>query len=326
MMMPRNVLMFADPGVDDAIALIYALLHPDINVVGIVSGYGNVEVEVTTRNIYAILNMLDMDVPVFGGANQPASDVYVEFYPEVHGVGGLGQFEPEGIGFQLTNFTDLYEVFDRYEGVAIVDVGRNTGLMLAYMLGKQKMEKATDCFLMGGAFLTPGNVTPAAEANFYGDPVASKFVFENIRSHVFPLDATEKALVTQEMIGYLAEWSPIERLRGPLQEMFTFYAEKYQEFVPGIQGAYIHDLLPLMYLTNPELFTMIEREIFIETSTGPARGASIADFRPNYGIAAAEAEEEHLRHKIAMDMDYEGFYYLFMNVFMNSVRTPYVHR
>ncbi|PYZ97773.1 nucleoside hydrolase [Alteribacter lacisalsi] len=315
--MVKNILMFADPGVDDAIAIMYAVLHPNINVVGIVSGYGNVEVETTTRNILALLNMLEVDIPVYGGANQPASDVYVEFYPEVHGTEGLGKFEPEGLGYQLTNFTDLYAVFDKHEDVSIVDIGRNTGLMIAYMLGKQKMEKAKECYLMGGAFLVPGNVTPAAEANFYADPVASKFVFENIKSHVFPLDATGKALVTPEMIGYLADWSPFERIREPLREMFTYYAEVYQTFIPGIDGALIHDLLPMMFLTDPDMLTMVEREIFIETSTGPARGASIADFRPNYGITPDDLEEEYPKHLIAMDIDYERFYYLFMNVFMN---------
>ncbi|WP_096435666.1 nucleoside hydrolase [Alteribacter populi] len=317
----KNVLLFADPGVDDAFAIMYSVLHPDINVVGIVAGYGNIEVEIATRNIATILNILDVDIPIYGGANQPVSDVYVEFYPEIHGVEGLGDFEPEGLGYQLTNFTDLYEVFDLYDDVSVVEIGRNTGLMVAYMLGKQKMEQVKDYYIMGGAFLVPGNVTPAAEANFYGDPVASKFVFENIETHVFPLDVTGEALVSPEMIDYIIENSPVESIKEPIQLMFSFYNEVYQEFIPGLNGALIHDIVPLMYLTNPEMFTMIEREVYIETSTGPGRGESIADFRPNYGLIPEEEKPEEAEKKqlIALEMDYSEFFRLFLETFVRDL-------
>lgn len=218
----KNVLIFSDPGVDDAIALMYAILHPGINVVGIVSGYGNVEVEITTRNIKTILNIMRVDIPIYGGPNQPASDVYVKFYPEIHGVHGLGDYEPEGLGFQLTNFTNLYEVFDSFEDVHVVDMGRNTGLMISYMLGKQEMEKAVAYYVMGGAFQVPGNVTPAAEANFYADPVSTKFLFENLNTYIFPLDATGKTLVTPEMINNIVTHTPVENIKEPLTLMFRF--------------------------------------------------------------------------------------------------------
>ncbi|SDI37762.1 purine nucleosidase [Alteribacillus persepolensis] len=313
----KNVLLFADPGVDDAFAIMYAVLHPDINLIGIVAGYGNVEVETATRNIETILHLLDADIPVFGGANQPASDVYVEFYPEIHGIEGLGDYEPEGLGYQLTNFTDVYQLFDQYEDITIVEVGRNTGLMVGYMLGKQKMEQATDCFLMGGAFLTPGNITPAAEANFYGDPVAAKFVFENIYSHVFPLDVTEKALVTPEMIQYITAYTPLTRIREPIQLMYRFYQNVYQQFIPGLHGALIHDLMPLMYVTNPDMFRFVHREVYIETSTGPGRGASIADFRPSYETMKEEAADA-IKHMIALEADYKAFFHQFLNTFVLS--------
>ncbi|WP_158736052.1 nucleoside hydrolase [Alteribacillus sp. YIM 98480] len=316
----KNVLLFADPGVDDAFAIIYSVLHPDINVVGIVAGYGNVEVEIATRNIATILNLLEVDIPIYGGANQPVSDVYVEFYPEIHGVEGLGDFEPEGLGYQLTNFTDLYEVFDKYEDISVVGIGRNTGLMISYMLGKQKMEQAKNYFIMGGAFLTPGNITPAAEANFYGDPVAAKFVFENLKTRVFPLNVTNSAYVTPEMIDYIITYSPLEKLKQPLQLMYNFYYEAYQEFIPGLNGALFHDLLPFMYITNPEMFSFVEREIYIETSSGPGRGASIADFRPRYEPSpAAGGEEEEIKHKIALQMDYNKFFRLFLETFIQNL-------
>ncbi|WP_181833282.1 nucleoside hydrolase [Bacillus taeanensis] len=41
-MTKKNILLFSDVGIDDSIALMYALHHPNIELVGIVAEYGNV--------------------------------------------------------------------------------------------------------------------------------------------------------------------------------------------------------------------------------------------------------------------------------------------
>ncbi|MCG3055868.1 nucleoside hydrolase, partial [Escherichia coli] len=60
-----NVLLFMDPGIDDAVALMYALLHPNINVVGVVSGYGNVSKEDAILNTSYVLTLANRkDIPI----------------------------------------------------------------------------------------------------------------------------------------------------------------------------------------------------------------------------------------------------------------------
>ena len=47
---PSKVIYDTDPGVDDAMALYYALAHPAIDVVGITTTFGNVTVEQAAIN------------------------------------------------------------------------------------------------------------------------------------------------------------------------------------------------------------------------------------------------------------------------------------
>ena len=47
---PTKVIFDTDPGVDDAMALYFALAHPAIDVVGITTTFGNVTVEQAATN------------------------------------------------------------------------------------------------------------------------------------------------------------------------------------------------------------------------------------------------------------------------------------
>lgn len=57
----EKVLFFGDPGIDDSFAIMYGLLHPEIEIVGIVTGYGNVEHIHATHNAAYILQLAQID-------------------------------------------------------------------------------------------------------------------------------------------------------------------------------------------------------------------------------------------------------------------------
>ena len=67
----EKVLFFGDPGIDDSFAIMYGLLHPEIEIVGIVTGYGNVEHIHAAHNAAYILQLANrQDIPVISGATQ----------------------------------------------------------------------------------------------------------------------------------------------------------------------------------------------------------------------------------------------------------------
>ena len=48
--MGKKIIFDTDPGIDDAFALLYALNHPSLEVIGITTVYGNVPVKLATNN------------------------------------------------------------------------------------------------------------------------------------------------------------------------------------------------------------------------------------------------------------------------------------
>ncbi|WP_246938874.1 nucleoside hydrolase [Bacillus pinisoli] len=300
----QKVLLFSDPGIDDSFAIIYALLHPQIELVGIVTGYGSVKKEQATQNAAYLLQLANQrDIPIIGGAQGPLSGESVTYYPEIHGPEGLGPIKPpEGLKVNLLNFDQIYKIIDQYQNeLIIVSIGRLTELAVAFILGADQMEKVKSFHVMGGAFLVPGNVSPVAEANFYGDPIAADLVMQrSIPLKVFPLNVTNQALVTPEVIQYISQTNatPFQPLLEPI---YDYYLKAYKKNIPGIPGAPLHDVLTLSSIFNPTMVDYYYREVRVVLS-GVAKGQSIADFRPK----PDPVPEENLKG-IAMKLNYELF-------------------
>lgn len=88
-----KVLLDVDTGVDDSIALLYALFNPEIEIVGISAVCGNVEAWLAAENTMKILDLAGApDIPVAVGAEKPSCR---EGRPGclIHGKNGLGNVE-----------------------------------------------------------------------------------------------------------------------------------------------------------------------------------------------------------------------------------------
>ena len=70
--MPRRILMDVDTGTDDALAILYAVRHPDLEVLGISCVAGNVPVDQAVINTCKVLDAAEPgDIPVAAGAAEP---------------------------------------------------------------------------------------------------------------------------------------------------------------------------------------------------------------------------------------------------------------
>lgn len=317
MVMAFNVLMIADPGIDDSFAIMYALLNPNINLVGIVSGYGNTPKEKSVMNTAYLLNLAGRDdIPIIAGAAGPLSGEPVQYYPEIHGKEGLGPIKPPDTlkNVRVYDINKILEIVTQYRGnLVIVSVGRLTELSLMFILyGNDALKNVNAFYIMGGAFLVPGNITAESEANFYVDPIAANTVMEKAHNiFLHPLNITNKAIITSEIIDFLAENSPTP-FRPLIKPAFDYYFEAYQKNVPGIKGAPLHDVVPLMALTKPDLVKYISRRVRVE-EFGRAKGKSIADFRPK-----PDVEPPQTLDHIGLEMDTQKFIVLFIEMFMQK--------
>ena len=311
-MLKKNILFFGDPGIDDTLALIYALLNPTINLVGIVAGFGNVTRMQTAQNAYYLLDLAQReDIPVIGGAVRSVVGQAGVFYPEIHGEEGLGPIRPpEYMTTELNVFDDIYKIIDYYPDLTIVDVGRNSSLATAFTLDNDTMKKVKEIYLMGGAFLVPGNVTPVAEANFHGDPFSTNIVLERGNNiTIAPLNVTNHAIVKPETIDYLAKnmQPPFGSLIKPI---FDYYFKAYQKLIPGIEGSPLHDVFTIWALMHPDKVTKVRKQVSV-VNDGISKGLSIADFRAKPVVQPGLTFQD-----IILQFDYQAFIKDFVTVML----------
>lgn len=308
--MVKKVLLFGDIGIDDTVALIYASLTKKIEIVGIVADYGNVSREDAVSNIYYLMKLFDFPqgIPVIRGAEVPLTGEQPTFYPEIHGERGLGPIIPnDDHSLKIENFLEIVNLIENYKDeLIIVNIGRLTSLATMFILYRDLMTNVKEFYIMGGAFWIPGNVTTVAEANFHGDPVAVNIILTYANNvTIIPLNATQKAIVTPEMVAYIEQFGKTKIFK-PLMD---YYTDFYKERDPSIQGGPVHDALTLMAAIHPEMF-MFESYpvVVVDDLDGPTRGQSIADTRP-YSNNNGEK-----KHRIAFDIHYEMFFYNFLSV------------
>lgn len=271
-----KVIFDTDPGVDDALALYYLLRHPRIDLLGVTTVFGNAPVALTTRNARFLLRAWGHDAPVHAGAAGPLTpDMPPEFWPTwIHGDNGLGD-HPIDLAPQDDPDTAAQFLIDQIRAhpgeVRVLAVGRMTNLARAVQMAPDIAGLVRDVTLMGGAFRVPGNITPAAEANIWGDPLAADIVFgAPWRVVAVPLDLTTRTFMDSAMLARLAQAG------GPGMRLVADLSQGYVRFyqAAGYDGMLVHDCTAAVWLTDPDLFTLTEGEVRV-LSDGIALGLTL---------------------------------------------------
>ena len=264
--MPRKVIFDVDPGIDDAVAVCMGLFDPNLEVVAITSVGGNVPPAQAARNVQVILSQMDPPRwPRIGAATAPDQGLPTEGR-RIFGPDGLG-----GVPFDVAVRRDLHpsekvicdEVRAAPEAVTILACGPLTNIARAFLRDPQLPSLLGQLIIVGGTVTSPGNITPAAEFNIYCDPQAARTVFRTPCTKILvPLDVTNPVELTLDMLPRLPEESTrVGRfVRKILQAAFRGYRQDL-----GLEAIRIHDVVGLVALTHPELFTFAEMAGDVET-------------------------------------------------------------
>jgi purine nucleosidase len=171
-------LIDTDTASDDAVALIMALRFPRIQVVGITTVAGNVDVHQATRNAIYTAELCDSDVPVFVGAEQPLkrARVSADWFHGRDGLGDHGYPPPRRAPERQSALEAIIDTIESHPGLVMVTLGPLTNIALALQKKPGIAAKVSRCVVMGGAPCCEGNVTPAAEYNIWCDPEAARMV------------------------------------------------------------------------------------------------------------------------------------------------------
>src|SRR5258708_5686103 len=179
-MSAQKVIIDCDPGIDDALALVFARGHPDLEVLGITTVVGNVGLGQTTANALQVRDYLTMpDVPVVAGSPGPLLRPALDAR-DVHGSSGLGaaSLPAPSSGPADGHAVDyLATAIGAEPGqVTLIAIGPLTNIALAVRRYPRLVTQVRDFVIMGGS-AGRGNVTPAAEFNIAADPEAAAIVF-----------------------------------------------------------------------------------------------------------------------------------------------------
>ncbi len=278
--MPR-IVIDTDPGQDDAVALLLALAERErIDVAGITTVAGNVPLELTTTNALRMVELARRDdVPVHAGASRPLLRELrtAEFVCGADGIAGADLPLPTLLarrGHAVPFIIDTLEAASA-RSVTICALGPLTNVALAFAQQPQLAAKVERIVLMGGA-RDLGNITPAAEFNFYVDPHAAAIVLRlGVPIVMFGLNATHQAMATPERVARIAALAtPVSRaVAGMLARSRPNALERY-----GALGQPLHDPCVIAYLLWPELFAGRDCHVAIETASEATMGRSTIDW------------------------------------------------
>ncbi|RUM26769.1 nucleoside hydrolase [Rhizobium vallis] len=257
----HKVIYDTDPGVDDAMALLFLHRHPEIDLIGITTVFGNASVETTTRNALFLKREWDIAAPVAKGASITIDPARAEreWPAMVHGDNGLGNFEvPETIDLPLDPRPAHRFIIDTVRAnpgeIRLVAVGRMTNLAMALKEDPGIAALVKDVVIMGGNFYVPGNVSPVAEANIHGDPEAADIVMTAPwKVVVIGLDVTSITTMSRSYLGDIAAKGDqaVKQLDALSQHYIDFYKHAVED------GMMVHDSCACVYVVAPELFTTI---------------------------------------------------------------------
>jgi purine nucleosidase len=270
--MPTPVLMDVDTGVDDAMALALACAAPEINLVGVTTVAGNVQLNQATENTLRVLGMLEADnVPVYCGMSRPLVRDHFDA-THFHGKDGLGgaafpksQRSPEA----TTAPEFIVRAAHEYRGsLVLCFVGPLTNLAVALSLEPDLPELVERVVIMGGAFTVPGNATPTAEFNIAVDPEAAEQVAQSDLSVTWiGLDVTHSANL------YRTDWDLLgESASGGARIVRDVCRHSFVE--RSLDHMHLHDPLAVGVVIDRSLVTVDRAPVMVETSLRTTAGTT----------------------------------------------------
>ena len=314
-----KMIIDTDPGVDDALAIAFAALYPEIELLGLTTVYGNVSVDQATQNAGYLLDLLDQkQVPVAKGEATPSVQTPHNFPDFVHGKNGFGDidvaypadFKP--VDEHAADF--IVRMINENPGeIILVPIGPLANIGLALKKDPSIAHKVKQVVIMGGAAHVAGNVSPAAEANIWNDPHAAQAVFEAPWPIVMVgLDVTYQTIMPNEPMERIAAAAP--KVGGFLQQICAFYANFYRN-VAGFDGFSLHDPATVMYVTNPELFKTERGQIEVVKE---GAGAGKTFFAPKGKMYAEDYWSKRDNVEVCLEVDKVGVLALIEKVLVTA--------
>ncbi len=295
----KKIIMDVDTGTDDACALVMAMLDPAVDLIGIMSVNGNLEVKLTTDNTLRVVDCCHKggQVKVYRGADlpmvctlDPHSLQSLDPIPHRQGQQKAHAMHSDHLPLPETALKEeavravpwLIETLLAAEDkeITIVAVGPATNIGLALRSDERIAAKIRQIILMSGGDHI-ANATPAAEFNAFGDPEALEIILQSgIDTVIVTLDTTHKVLINEKQAAEIAAigTAPAKLISDTISQRIDAYGQRDSD-MSALKAAPLHDPLALCYAIHPEVLTELPEVSCHVTLTGPTTGQTVVDWR-----------------------------------------------
>jgi inosine-uridine nucleoside N-ribohydrolase len=316
----RKVVLDVDTGTDDAVAIMFAALHPALELVAVTTVNGNVPVRHCTDNSLRVLDFVGCgDVPVYEGLSRPL--VRVDF-PTPKAFARDSAQDMHGTELPLPPPTSAKQGAGAVEflvetlraasdPITLVPTGPLSNIGAALAVEPRLADAVERVVIMGGGHAF-GNETPSAEFNIWADPEAADMVFAaGFRDlTLVPLDATHRALVSRgDCDSFAALGTPAgDAAASLIGRRIDAYAAGGR--VAAADAAPVHDALCTALLVEPRVATTRDLHVRVETKGERTLGRTVMDTRTH----APEPPNAH----VAFDADARLFVDLLRETFART--------
>ncbi len=271
----KQIIIDADPGHDDALAILLLEKSGLFDIKAITTVAGNSSVQDTTNNARYVLDLIKSNAPIYSGAEKPIRRELIKAV--VHGEGGLAGAEIIKQEKLTENASDkiIEIVRNSPNKVSILAIAPETNIAEAFIKDLELPSLIKEIVIMGGAISVPGNKNRVGEFNIFVDPDAADIVFNaNVKKILIPLD------LCNEVFFNIKDFEKLKKspLYEPIKNMMGFYIQGIQTF-EKISGSLMYDPLAAYYLINPGAFKTVPMDVRVETQSELTRGMTVADRR-----------------------------------------------
>lgn len=283
--MSLPIIVDCDPGngipganVDDALALLYALRHPELDCRAVWTVFGNTPSDTGAKCAHEIVDCAAVTGQAPPHIQQGSTHPLLastqrwdrqreEYASRPEGVSAWGderlvpvagdgnssidEAVAEKLFRDVTDAASVAAATSVDQKVTIVAIGPLTNIARLLTAHPECRELIEQIVLMGGCF----GFGDLVDTNFAVDPEAAQIVFTSaIPLTVVPLDTTRTTHMSQERWERILKACADRDLTEALRQWINPWLAFSQQTRP-VDGMWVHDLVALFALTNPELVT-----------------------------------------------------------------------
>ena len=286
--MVQKIIIDADPGIGDALAIGLALDSPHFDVVGVTATAGVVSGTQAKKNLVAVIEQVDPPRhPRLGDASfeyppeKPAAGGAWISSRDLHGANGLGEMEGRVLNLHHAHSAHkiMIELVRSFPNeITIVTLGPLTNLAIACDRDPEFSSLVKRVVCLGGASMNTGDVTPAAEFNIFSDPEAARTVMTcPLTLTIVPLEVSNQPGLTMNQFMRFPQHQS-EGFAGLISKLVPFYFRTHHQHL-GIEGISLQEVTALAAVVHPDWFETERIAVDIETRGELTRGMTVFDFR-----------------------------------------------